>query len=983
MQACAQRVNASAKRPLANTARATATARATHAAPVRASASRSVPSSRSAKNSRNRDALNSASNDKLNAGMTTSTGSPVASKTPADADDSVLCRSVEEKRTPLINLEGGRQISYVRCSCSKCQGLVMCGDKQLLPTAVTPSHYDLHLTPNLKTFAYDGTMNVKLTVHEPTDAITFHARDLVIASGVVADADGVERTNPGGPDVLYGDEGQETATVALAVPFTEADVGSTVTLTVKFTGELNDKLAGFYRSAYPAPENPEETRYLAVTQFEPTDARRCFPCWDEPSLKATFGMTLTVPEDRVALSNMPEATVSKDAAAKTKTVTFETTPVMSTYLLAFCVGEFDCIEDTTPEGVTVRCWTPVGKKEQGKFALDTAVGSLSFFGEYFDSAYPLPKMDMVAVPDFSAGAMENWGLVVYRASLMLYEEGKTPVNAKQRIGYVVGHELAHQWFGNLVTMEWWSQLWLNEGFATWVGWRAMDHLYPEWRVWSQFLVNEQSMGLGLDSLRSSHPVEVPIAAASQVTEIFDAISYSKGSCVIRMLEAHLGEATFREGMRLYVRRHQYANAGTTDLWQALSEASGEDVAGLMSCWTAQTGYPILTVSRPPAKTAIRVTVAQRRYLASGRTRSPTKKTPLFGKFRCAPATSSPDAPGLLEDDAAVFSVSRTQREQSKSGALKLNLGQSGFYRVAYDESERAELKRAIPKMDEVDRVGIVSDAFACGASGYASTTDALELLDAYRSDASYVVWSDIASGVGGVVSAFFEQPEDVSEALRSFGAQLFAPLVDTLGWEHDASEESESNGETYQTQLLRQLAISRALAFEDQRAVAEARKRFDLYVAGDVSAVPADLKGAVFASALRQGGMPEFEALKKLYKAADSSLEESLVLGAMGASKDPAIIKMALDFNMTDAVRKQDGAAIVGSAAGSRAGKRVVWDWVRENWDAVEGKFGGGGSAAGSRASSAPRARVWRARRTRRTSRRFTCPRRSKAPSAP
>lgn len=951
MQACTQRLNASTTRFLANPARATATATATHAAPVRASASRSVPSShaRSA-HSRNRSARNASPNDKLNAGMPTSTGSPVASKAAAETEDSVLCRSVEEKRTPLINLEGGRQISYVRCSCSKCQGLVMCGDKQLLPTAVTPSHYDLHLTPNLETFAYDGEMTVKLTVHEPTDAVTFHARDLKIASGVVLDSAGAERTNPGGPDVLYGDEGQETATVALARPLTEADVGSTVTLTVKFTGELNDKLAGFYRSAYPAPENPEETRYLAVTQFEPTDARRCFPCWDEPALKATFGMTLTVPDDRVALSNMPEATVSKDAAAKTKTVTFQTTPVMSTYLLAFCVGEFDFIEADTPEGVTVRCWTPVGKKEQGTFALDTAVGSLSFFGEYFDSPYPLPKMDMVAVPDFSAGAMENWGLVVYRASLMLYEEGKTPVNAKQRIGYVVGHELAHQWFGNLVTMEWWSQLWLNEGFATWVGWRAMDHLYPEWRVWSQFLVNEQSMGLGLDSLRSSHPVEVPIASAAQVTEIFDAISYSKGSCVIRMLESHLGEATFREGMRLYVRRHAYANAGTTDLWQALSEASGEDVAGLMSCWTAQTGYPILTVASSPSDGQDTVvSVSQRRYLASGpdsldeNENAATWKVPL--RAGDAFAASVPD---LLETDAVVFDVSDAQRDKSAMGALKLNLGQSGFYRVAYDASERSRLKRAIPNMDEVDRVGIVSDAFACGASGYASTVDALELLDAYRADTSYVVWSDVASGLGGLTAAFFEQPDDIAEALGRFGANLFAPLVERLGWEGGGSaDEARADADAYQTQLLRQLAVSRALAFEEPKAVAEAKRRFDAYVAGDASAVPADLRGAVFAAALRGGGAAEFEQLKALYESADSSLEESLVLGAMGASKDADIIRAALDFNMTDAVRKQDGAAIVGSAAGSRAGKRVVWDWVRENWDAVEGKFGGGGVSSG------------------------------------
>ena len=574
-------------------------------------------------------------------------------------------------------------------------------------------------------------------------------------------------------------------------------------------------------------------------------------------------------------------------------MTFQTTPVMSTYLLAFCVGEFDFIEADTPEGVTVRCWTPVGKKEQGTFALDTAVGSLSFFGEYFDSPYPLPKMDMVAVPDFSAGAMENWGLVVYRASLMLYEEGKTPVNAKQRIGYVVGHELAHQWFGNLVTMEWWSQLWLNEGFATWVGWRAMDHLYPEWRVWSQFLVNEQSMGLGLDSLRSSHPVEVPIASAAQVTEIFDAISYSKGSCVIRMLESHLGEATFREGMRLYVRRHAYANAGTTDLWQALSEASGEDVAGLMSCWTAQTGYPILTVASSPSDGQDTVvSVSQRRYLASGpdsldeNENAATWKVPL--RAGDAFAASVPD---LLETDAVVFDVSDAQRDKSAMGALKLNLGQSGFYRVAYDASERARLKRAIPNMDEVDRVGIVSGRVRVRRLGVRQHRGRAGAPGRHRADASYVVWSDVASGLGGLTAAFFEQPEETAEALGRSARTC----------SRRSSSDSGGKGETRRTK--RELTRTRTRrSFCVSSRCARARVRgaesggggeapLDAYAAGDASAVPADLRGAVFAAALRGGGAAEFEQLKALYESADSSLEESLVLGAMGASKDADIIE--------------------------------------------------------------------------------------------
>ena len=454
------------------------------------------------------------------------------------------------------------------------------------------------------------------------------------------------------------------------------------------------------------------------------------------------------------------------------------------------------------------------------------MGCLDFFGEYFAAPYPLPKMDMIAVPDFSAGAMENWGLVVYRASLMLFQEGKTPVNAKQQIGYVVGHELAHQWFGNLVTMEWWSQLWLNEGFATWVGWRAMDHLHPEWRVWSQFLTNEQATGLGLDSLRSSHPVEVPIQSAGQVSEIFDAISYSKGSCVIRMLESYVGEDTFRAGMRLYVARHAYGNAGTADLWAALSEASGLDVGGLMSCWTSQTGYPLLSVATDAA--AGTVTVSQQRYLAAGPGGLTAEEAATLWKV----PLRAPGLAGTLDAPAATMPL------PAVGGALKLNVGQSGFYRTVYDDAARGALMTALPGLAEVDRVGLVSDAFACGAAGYSDTTAALELLHAYSDshEESFVVWAEIAAGLGSLSSAFFEQPEEVVTALQSFGVALYAPIVQRLGWE-------ARPGDDYQTVRLRQLAISRSLALEDPAAAAEARRRYDAHRADPTGdAIPADLK---------------------------------------------------------------------------------------------------------------------------------------------
>jgi aminopeptidase N len=462
------------------------------------------------------------------------------------------------------------------------------------------------------------------------------------------------------------DEAQ-TVTLTFAKPLpVGAGASAGATLRLAFTGTLNDKMAGFYRSAYTAPGG--ERRHMGVTQFEATDARRAFPCWDEPSLKATFSVSLRVPADRTALSNMPpkstvlastvadgdKGTTGSSAVQKGppgwKDVLFERTPLMSTYLVAWVVGEFDVVESATAEGVAVRVWTPPGLAEQGRcantlpcthrcarchshhriracacsFALDVAAKTLSFFTQYFGAAYPLPKMDMarthdariyafthscahhlnlthasfflsfflsaqVAVPDFAAGAMENWGLVTYRTVLALYDPASTGSAVKQQIAYVVCHELAHQWFGNLVTMEWWSDLWLNEGFATWAGWLAVDSLFPEWRVWDQFLVNEQARGLELDGLASSHPIEVEIPDASKVNEIFDAISYAKGASAIHMLVAYMGEASFRQGMRLYVQRHAWGNAATRHLWRALGDASGKPVADLMACWTQQTG----------------------------------------------------------------------------------------------------------------------------------------------------------------------------------------------------------------------------------------------------------------------------------------------------------------------------------------------------------------------------------------------------------
>lgn len=315
-------------------------------------------------------------------------------------------------------------------------------------------------------------------------------------------------------------------------------------LYLEFKGELNDKMKGFYRSKYFKPDGTEQ--FAAVTQFEATDARRCFPCWDEPALKATFDITLKVPKNLIALSNMPikdQKTLDNDL----EEISFKKTPKMSTYLVAVVVGEFDYVEDVTRDGVIVRVYTPLGKKEQGRFALKVATKVLPYYNDYFKISYPLPKMDLIAIADFSAGAMENWGLVTYRETFVLVDPDNTSLIRKQSIALTVGHEIAHQWFGNLVTMEWWTYLWLNEGYASFVEFLCVNHIFPEYDIWTQFVTDMHTRALELDTLQNSHPIEVEVHHPAEIDEIFDEISYNKGASVIRMLHNYLGDEIFRKG----------------------------------------------------------------------------------------------------------------------------------------------------------------------------------------------------------------------------------------------------------------------------------------------------------------------------------------------------------------------------------------------------------------------------------------------------
>ncbi|KAK5663442.1 hypothetical protein OQA88_3871 [Cercophora sp. LCS_1] len=619
--------------------------------------------------------------------------------------------------------------------------------------------------------------------------------------------------------------------------------GTKAQLEVSFTGQLNDKMAGFYRSTYKNPDGTEGL--MAVTQMEPTDARRAFPCFDEPALKAEFTVTLIADKKLTCLSNMDVASEtevqSKISGGTRKAVTFNKSPLMSTYLVAFVVGELNCIE-TNEFRVPVRVYAPPGQDiEHGRFSLNLAAKTLAFYEKVFGIEFPLPKMDQIAIPDFAQGAMENWGLVTYRVVDLLLDEKVSGAATKERVAEVVQHELAHQWFGNLVTMDWWDGLWLNEGFATWASWYSCNIFYPEWKVWESYVTDSLQRALALDSLRSSHPIEVPVKRADEINQIFDAISYSKGSCVLRMISTYLGEDTFLEGVRRYLKKHAYGNTQTGDLWASLAEASGKQVEDVMDVWTKNIGFPVVTVTENGDNT---IHLKQNRFLRTGDTK-PEEDQVIYPVFL-----------GLRSEDGVDETLTLSSREADfkvpSSEFFKLNANHTGLYRTSYSP-ERLEKLGAAAKLGLLsveDRAGMIADAGALATSGYQKTSGVLSLLKGFTTETEFVVWNEIIARVSSVQMAWIFEDKAVRDGLEAFMRDLTAPKAHELGWEF-----SEKDGHI--EQQFKAMLFGNAGSCGDEAIIKASKEMFNKYMAGDKSAIHPNIRGSVFSMALKYGGTAE------------------------------------------------------------------------------------------------------------------------------
>jgi len=779
-----------------------------------------------------------------------------------------------------------------------------------LPSHISPISYNLNIKPDLESFTFSGDETIKININKEVNKITLHSKDIDIESASI----GTKNKKQICTKITYNTE-EETVTI-----YFKNKINGKSELHLTFKGIINDSLKGFYRSKYIL--NGEE-KYLATTQFESTDARRAFPCFDEPEHKAIFEVSLIVADKHTVISNtLPVTTVEHGAGYKV--VSFAPSPRMSTYLLAFIVGEFEFLEGRTKEGVQVRVFTTLGKKHQAEFALEVAIKSLEFYNKYFDIPYPLPTLDLIAIPDFSSAAMENWGAVTFRETAILVDKENTSLSNKQWVAIVIAHELAHQWFGNLVTMRWWTDLWLNEGFASYMENFCVDKMFPDWHIWDLYISDRYAVALRLDSLSNSHPIEVKVNHPDEISEIFDMVSYAKGSAIIRMLALYIGHDKFRDGLRHYLKKHSYKNTDTKDLWDSFEKVSKKPVNNMMSTWTKETGYPVTTLSQNKNEFYLK----QERYFssrieASKYKESSKKKTlwPIPIKYE-----SNQETMGLLMTKKSVPLIG--------SSIGKINKDEETFMRVCYDKPTLIKLGEEIKNntLSTKDRLSIIRDLFALAEGGYIKTDIALDFSLNYQGENEYIVWAEIAGGINKIYNLISNEP--ISIKYKEYACSLFSPIIEKMGFD---KKDEEKHSDTF----LRNLAISQLVYYGDIKTINKAKK---IFRDRNTNKIHADIRSVVYKAVASTGTTKDWKLFEDLYKKELLHEEKDRFGYALASFKDKDLLNKTLSFAMSPLVRDQDAPFLISAVWQNPLGRELTWNFVKNNWETLLKRYGEGGS---------------------------------------
>jgi len=786
-----------------------------------------------------------------------------------------------------------------------------------LPKEVVPTDYSIRIVPNIDALKFSGTETVKLDVRNPVRRLVLNALELEISE---ASLDGKRLSK----SAIKIDSERELLILALPSELAHGDH----TLALGFSGKINQQGQGLFYMRYQEQGSPAAAgkKIMLGTQFEATDARRFFPCWDEPVFRARFQLSVVVPENWLAVSNMPVENEKKIAGGKE--VRFAATPPMSSYLNVFVAGELDLIESRS--GPTqIRVVATKGKAELGRYALEVTAQILQYYNDYFGVPYPLPKLDQIALPGGFGGAMENWGGITYYESALLFDPKNSSAETKQIIYEVIAHEMAHMWFGDLVTMAWWDNLWLNEGFASWMGTKCTAHFNSRWEVWlRRSLPRDPTRRAGIakeaamegDARSTTHPIQQPIATEAEANSAFDDITYKKGQSFLRMLESFLGEEVFRDGIRRYIAAHKYSNTTTADLWNALSEVSKKPIDEIAVGWTQQPGFPVVKVNR---EGDAKVQLTQERFTVNFNNAPPLEwKIPLtYSVVGEAPAT--------------LFMTSKLASLQNipADRALKLNVNGAGNYRVEYDEPSWKLLLEALPKLAVEDRVNLLSDAWALVQAGRAPVLVYFGLVEKLPPSIELAEHEQIIN-VLDFINRLIDSPE--REKFQRYARSLLHPTFEMLGWE-------PKEGEVATATNLRASLINALGDLNDPEIIAGCQERFEKYLANRASLAP-DLRPAVLAVVGRYADEKTWSKLHELGLKTTSIEEKQNYYNALAETIDPKLVKKTLPIALTDELPTSRAIFLVPAVARDSGHPDIAWEFAKANMNALLAKTDAAGA---------------------------------------